>query len=115
MSLVPADAQAIARAARLLREGRIVAFPTEAVYGLGVDARNAEALRRMYAIKGRPADHPVIVHVDGLDGAQAWSSQMPGGARALARAFWPGPLTLIVPRASGVLDAVTGGQPSIGL
>jgi len=115
MSLVPADAQAIARAARLLREGRIVAFPTETVYGLGVDARNAEALRRMYAIKGRPADHPVIVHVDGLDGAQAWSSQMPGGARALARAFWPGPLTLIVPRASGVLDAVTGGQPSIGL
>lgn len=115
MSLVPADAQAIARAARLLREGGIVAFPTETVYGLGVDARNAEALRRMYAIKGRPADHPVIVHVDGLDSAKAWSSQMPEGARALARAFWPGPLTLIVPRASGVLDAITGGQPSIGL
>ena len=115
MSLVPADAQAIARAARLLREGGIVAFPTETVYGLGVDARNADALRRMYAIKGRPSDHPVIVHVDGLDGAQAWSAQMPEGARALARAFWPGPLTLIVPRASGVLDAITGGQPSIGL
>lgn len=115
MSLVPADAQAIARAARLLREGGIVAFPTETVYGLGADARSAEALRRMYAIKGRPPDHPVIVHVDGLDGAEQWSSQMPEGARALARAFWPGPLTLIVPRARGVLDAITGGQPSVGL
>ena len=115
MSLVPADAQAIARAARLLREGGIVAFPTETVYGLGADARNADALRRMYAIKGRPADHPVIVHVDGLDSAEQWSARMPDDARALARAFWPGPLTLIVPRASGVLDAITGGQPSIGL
>lgn len=115
MSLVPADAEAIARAARLLREGGIVAFPTETVYGLGVDARNADALHRMYAIKGRPADHPVIVHVDGLESAQAWTAEMPDGARALARAFWPGPLTLIVPRANGVLDAITGGQPSVGL
>jgi L-threonylcarbamoyladenylate synthase len=115
MSVVLANANAITRAARLLRDGGIVAFPTETVYGLGVDARNADAVRRMYAIKGRPEHHPVIVHVEGLEAAQAWSSRMPDGAIALARAFWPGPLTLIVPRAPGVLDAVTGGQSSIGL
>ena len=74
MSVVLANADAITRAARLLRDGGIVAFPTETVYGLGADARNADAVRRMYAIKGRPEHHPVIVHVEGLDAANAWSS-----------------------------------------
>jgi L-threonylcarbamoyladenylate synthase len=102
-------------AADLLRDGKLVAFPTETVYGLGADASNPAALRRMFEAKGRPENHPVIVHVADFDGAQRWSSSMPDEARALAEAFWPGPLTLIVPRASHVLDAVTGGQASVGL
>ena len=110
-----ADAASIALGARLLREGKLVAFPTETVYGLGADARNADAVRRIFAAKGRPESHPVIVHVEGLAGAEAWAAQIPDGARALARAFWPGPLTLIVPRAPDVPDAVTGGQDSVGL
>ena len=115
MNVVRADADAIARAARVLRDGGIVAFPTETVYGLGADARNPDAVRRMYAAKGRPENHPVIVHVEDLAAAQSWAARMPEGARALARAFWPGPLTLIVPRAPDVPDAITGGQPSVGL
>jgi len=115
MTVLCADADAIARAARLLHEGRLVAFPTETVYGLGADARNADAVRRIFAAKGRPEDHPVIVHVEHLAAAEAWAARMPDGARALARAFWPGPLTLIVPRAGDVIDAVTGGQASVGL
>jgi L-threonylcarbamoyladenylate synthase len=110
-----ADASSIALAARLLREGKLVAFPTETVYGLGADARNTDAVRRIFAAKGRPENHPVIVHVEDLAAAQTWAAQMPDGARALARAFWPGPLTLIVPRASHVPDVVTGGQDSVGL
>src|SRR5690242_1353214 len=115
MRLVDSDADAIALAVRLLREGRLVAFPTETVYGLGADASNGDAVRRIFAAKGRPEDHPLIVHVEGLDAAQRWAANMPEGARALAQAFWPGPLTLIVPRADGVLDAITGGQASVGL
>lgn len=115
MSVVPADADAIERAARVLRAGGIVAFPTETVYGLGADARNAAAVRRMFAAKGRPEDHPVIVHVEDLAAAETWAARIPDGARALARAFWPGPLTLIVPRARDVPDAITGGQSSVGL
>jgi len=115
MRLVDSDAGAIALAVRLLREGRLVAFPTETVYGLGADASNGDAVRRIFAAKGRPEDHPLIVHVEGLDAAQRWAANMPEGARALAQAFWPGPLTLIVPRADGVLDAITGGQASVGL
>ena len=110
-----ADAASIALGARLLRQGMLVAFPTETVYGLGADARNADAVRRIFTAKGRPENHPVIVHVEGLADAQAWAARMPEGARALARAFWPGPLTLIMPRASHVPDAVTGGQDSVGL
>ena len=116
MSVIrPANPGAIARAAQLLREGGLVAFPTETVYGLGADARNVAAVRRLFAAKGRPEDHPVIVHVHDLAAALRWSDAMPDDARALARAFWPGPLTLIVPRAAGVPDAVTGGQSSVGL
>jgi L-threonylcarbamoyladenylate synthase len=115
MRLVRSDADSIALAVRLLREGGLVAFPTETVYGLGADARNADAVRRIFAAKGRPEDHPVIVHVEDLRAAERWAANMPEDARALARAFWPGPLTLIVPRADDVLDAITGGQASIGL
>ncbi|HSU44590.1 MAG TPA: L-threonylcarbamoyladenylate synthase [Casimicrobiaceae bacterium] len=115
MRLVQSDADAIALAVRLLREGGLVAFPTETVYGLGADACNGDAVRRIFAAKGRPDDHPLIVHVEDLDAAQRWAANMPEGARALAQAFWPGPLTLIVPRADDVLDAITGGQASVGL
>jgi L-threonylcarbamoyladenylate synthase len=109
------DGASIAWGARLLREGKLVAFPTETVYGHGADAGNDDAVRRVFAVKGRPEDHPVIVHVEDLDAASRWAARMPDDARALARAFWPGPLTLIVPRAPGVPDAVTGGQSSVGL
>ena len=110
-----ASRAAIGHAAELLREGGLVAFPTETVYGRGADADNAYAVRRIFEAKGRPADHPVIVHVSDLAAAERWSSSMPEGARALAAAFWPGPLTLIVPRAAAVPDVVTGGQSSVGL
>ena len=110
-----ADAAAITEAARLLRDGRLVAFPTETVYGLGADARNPSAVQRIFDAKGRPADHPVIVHVADIGAAERWSSSIPDGARALADAFWPGPLTLILPRAPHVPDIVTGGQESVGL
>ncbi len=103
------------RAASLLRAGALVAFPTETVYGLGADARNDDAVRAIFAAKGRPADHPVIVHLADAAQAQAWARVVPAGARALAAAFWPGPLTLILPRAAGVADVVTGGQDSVGL
>jgi L-threonylcarbamoyladenylate synthase len=110
-----ASGAAIAEAARLLRAGELVAFPTETVYGLGADASNVVALRRLFEAKGRPADHPVIVHVADFAQAERWAAAMPAGARALAEAFWPGPLTLIVPRSAHVGDAVTGGQASVGL
>ena len=98
----PPTPDTLARAARLLREGSLVAFPTETVYGLGADAGNEAAVRAIFAAKGRPADHPVIVHVEDLEEAAAWADTLPHGARRLAEAFWPGPLTLIVPRAAHV-------------
>jgi L-threonylcarbamoyladenylate synthase len=103
------------RAAALLRAGALVAFPTETVYGLGADARNDDAVRGIFAAKGRPADHPVIVHLAAAAQMEAWSRDVPAAAHALAAAFWPGPLTLIVPRAHWVADVVTGGQDSVGL
>ena len=105
----------IHRAAALLRSGGLVAFPTETVYGLGADARNPAAVARIFAAKGRPQDHPVIVHVPDLGYLARWAREVPDTALALARAFWPGPLTLILKRAPGVPDAVTGGQDSVGL
>jgi L-threonylcarbamoyladenylate synthase len=99
----------------MLGEGRLVAFPTETVYGLGADAGNPVAVARIFEAKRRPADHPLIVHVTDLAMAERWASAIPAQARALAAAFWPGPLTLIVPRARHVSDVVTGGQPDIGL
>jgi L-threonylcarbamoyladenylate synthase len=93
---------AIARAAQRLREGSLVAFPTETVYGLGADAANPEAVRRIFAAKGRPADHPVIVHLGDAAQLAQWARTVPDEAMKLAKAFWPGPLTLILPRASHV-------------
>jgi L-threonylcarbamoyladenylate synthase len=108
-------AATIAHAAALLRAGNLVAFPTETVYGLGADATNAQAVRRIFAAKGRPADHPVIVHLPDASHVERWASTVPDAAQRLAAAFWPGPLTLILPRAANVHDAVTGGQDSVGL
>lgn len=107
--------EAIAEAATCLRAGGVVAFPTETVYGLGADALNVEAVRRVFAIKGRPADHPLIVHLADAAWLDDWARDVPEAARALARAFWPGPLTLVLPRQPHVLDAVTGGQDSVAL
>ena len=112
--LVP-NPEAIAEAAGRLRAGGLVAFPTETVYGLGGDAGNAAAVRRIFAAKGRPADHPVIVHLADAGDLADWARDVPAGAAALARAFWPGPLTLILPKAAHVLGVVTGGQDSVGV
>jgi L-threonylcarbamoyladenylate synthase len=105
----------IAHAAELLREGKLVAFPTETVYGLGADARSPEAIERIYALKGRPSNHPVIVHVADPEDMRIWARDIPVTAWALADAFWPGPLTLILPRADRVPLAVTGGQDSVAV
>jgi L-threonylcarbamoyladenylate synthase len=113
--IVPATAETCDRAARLLREGQLVSFPTETVYGLGADARNAAAVQRIFAAKKRPADHPVIVHIADASFLPRWARSIPPDARALADAFWPGPLTLILPRAHAVGDVVTGGQDSVGV
>lgn len=109
------DPALIDRAATLLRAGELVAFPTETVYGLGGDARNPAAVARIFAAKGRPAAHPLIVHVRDLAAATDWAATVPEAARRLATAFWPGPLTLVLPRAAGVPDAVTGGQATVAL
>ena len=109
------DARLIEQAADILRAGGVVAFPTETVYGLGADARNEAAVRRVFAIKGRPADHPLIVHLAAADWLDEWARFVPEEARRLARTFWPGPLTLVLARADDVLDAVTGGQDSVAL
>jgi len=102
-------------AVRLLEAGQLVAFPTETVYGLGADAENPEAVARIFAAKGRPSNHPVIVHV--VDGADIsyWVDEVPEAAHKLIEAFWPGPLTLILKRAAHIPAAVAGGQDSIGL
>jgi len=106
---------AIIRASTILRTGGLVAFPTETVYGLGADARSAAAVNRIFKAKRRPADHPLIVHIADAQELPLWSSHVPRFAWQLAEAFWPGPLTVILRRASEVLGAVTGGQDTIGL
>ena len=105
----------VRRAAQILRAGGLVAFPTETVYGLGADASSEKAVARLYAVKRRPADHPVIVHFASADDAFDWASEVPDPARTLAKRFWPGPLTLILKRSANARDFVTGGQPSVGL
>jgi L-threonylcarbamoyladenylate synthase len=101
--------------ARLLRDGELVAFPTETVYGLGADAANPAAVGKIFALKGRPSDHPLIVHIAGVEALSEWAHEAPPAAFALAEAFWPGPLTMIVRKSSRVPDAVTGGQHTVGL
>jgi L-threonylcarbamoyladenylate synthase len=105
----------IARAVDVLRNGGLVAFPTETVYGLGADASSVSALRQLYAVKGRPVDHPVIVHVADADAIDDWAINVPDAARALASECWPGPLTMVFRRAPGVLEAVTGGQETVAV
>jgi L-threonylcarbamoyladenylate synthase len=102
-------------AAANLLAGGLVAFPTETVYGLGADACNEMAVARIYAVKGRPADHPLIVHVASMDGLGDWADDVPGYAIALARDFWPGPMTLVVRRSGLAGDFVTGGQDTVGV
>jgi L-threonylcarbamoyladenylate synthase len=114
MPFTPSSAE-IARAAAILRAGGLVAFPTETVYGLGADASNPDAVAKIFAAKGRPQDHPLIVHLAGVDWLPQWAREIPPAAHKLAAAFWPGPLTLILKRAAGVPDCVTGGQDSVGL
>lgn len=104
-----------ARAVALLQAGELVAFPTETVYGLGADAANPEAVAKIFAAKGRPADHPLIVHLAGAGYLDRWALDIPQDAWDLAEAFWPGPLTLILKRAPQVPYAVTGGQETVGL
>jgi L-threonylcarbamoyladenylate synthase len=106
---------AIEQAVRVLRSGGLVAFPTETVYGLGADASDAQAVRKIFAAKGRPADHPVIVHLASADQVSEWAIDVPEAAYTLAQRFWPGPLTLILRRARQVPDAVTGGQDTVGI
>lgn len=108
-------ADAMARAAQSLKSGALVAFPTETVYGLGADATNAAAVARIYQVKGRPADHPLIVHVGDMQDIADWADDIPDYAIALARAFWPGPMTLILKRSSLAQDFITGGQETVGL
>ncbi len=104
----------IAAAAQLLQDGGLVAFPTETVYGLGANAADPAAVRRIFAAKGRPADHPLIVHVEGPDALDLWARDVPSAAWRLAERFWPGPLTLILRRGKAPLE-VTGGQDTVGL
>jgi L-threonylcarbamoyladenylate synthase len=99
----------------VLLAGGLVAFPTETVYGLGADACNAAAVVRIYSVKGRPADHPLIVHVASMDGLGDWARDVPAYAIALARAYWPGPMTLVVRRSDLAGDFVTGGQDTVGV
>jgi L-threonylcarbamoyladenylate synthase len=105
----------MADAAANLLAGGLVAFPTETVYGLGADASNADAVARIYAVKGRPADHPLIVHVASMDGLGDWADDVPEYAIALARDYWPGPMTLVVRRSGLAADFVTGGQDTVGV
>ena len=108
-------ADAITRAAQQLKAGSLVALPTETVYGLGADATNAAAVARIYEAKGRPADHPLIVHLSEMADISEWADEIPEYAIALARKYWPGPMTLIFTRSSLAQNFITGGQDSVGL
>jgi L-threonylcarbamoyladenylate synthase len=105
----------VERAVRVLRAGGLVAFPTETVYGLGADAGNPSALRQLYAVKRRPARHPVIVHLGAAEQVDDWAADVPDAARILASTFWPGPLTMVLRRTARVVDEVTGGRDTVGL
>jgi L-threonylcarbamoyladenylate synthase len=109
------DASVMGDAAAVLMSGGLVAFPTETVYGLGADACNADAVARIYSVKGRPADHPLIVHVASMDSLGDWAADVPAYAIALARDYWPGPMTLVVTRSELAADFITGGQDTVGV
>lgn len=108
-------ADTIRDAAAALKAGHLVVFPTETVYGLGADARNADAVKRIYEVKGRPSDHPLILHISSINQLAKWAIDIPDYAIDLARAFWPGPMTLILKRTDIAEDFITGGQKTIGL
>lgn len=109
------NAEEIKSASTLLKAGQLVAFPTETVYGLGCDAANVEALARLYRVKGRPGTHPVIVHLASVEQLKDWAQTVPPEALALAKKFWPGPMTLILKKSDKVLPEVSGGQDTVGL
>jgi L-threonylcarbamoyladenylate synthase len=113
LSMCTADA--IEKSASQLIAGHLVAFPTETVYGLGADASNPEAVRRIYEVKGRPVDHPLIVHISSMHLLDMWATDIPEYAIKLARGFWPGPMTLVLKRTSEAKDFITGGQDSVAL
>ena len=106
---------AVKKAAKALKDGHLVAFPTETVYGLGADAANEKAVSQIYAVKGRPTDHPLIVHISSISQISKWAIDLPEYAMKLARDFWPGPMTLILNRSEMAKDFITGGQNSVGL
>ena len=108
-------ADALSSAAQLLKSGGLVALPTETVYGLGADATNKDAVARIYKVKGRPADHPLIVHIHSMQSLGDWADEIPDYAISLARDFWPGPMTLVLKRSILAEEFVTGGQPTVGL
>lgn len=108
-------ADAISKAAKALKDGHLVAFPTETVYGLGADATNESAVSQVYAVKGRPTDHPLIVHISSINQISKWATDIPDYAIKLARDFWPGPMTLILKRSDLAKDFITGGQENVGL
>lgn len=105
----------IKKAVELLREGKLVAFPTETVYGLGADANNAVAVQTVFAVKNRPAEHPLIVHLGDAAQLSQWAAHVTLAVQKLAEAFWPGPLTMIVKKSATVLDVVTGGQDTVAI
>lgn len=115
MKIVDNCQAGIEQAVEVLRHGGVLAFPTETVYGLGADARNPNAVRRIFALKGRPANHPLIVHLSEASALERWAREIPSVAWRLAERFWPGPLTLILKRSPSVPDVVTGGHDTIGL
>jgi len=115
MSTLASATPDVEAAVAALRRGGLVGMPTETVYGLAADAENPAAVARVYAVKGRPADHPLIVHVAGAEALDGWAVDVPDHARRLAAEFWPGPLTLVVPRGPRAGDHVTGGQPTVAL
>jgi L-threonylcarbamoyladenylate synthase len=112
---VEPSAGEIERAVAALRSGGLIALPTETVYGLGADASNDDAVRRVFEVKGRPSDHPLIIHLADAAQLEQWAASVSPTAQLLADAFWPGPLTLLVERSSSVSPVVTGGRPTVGI
>ena len=115
MFISKCSAETISSAAKVLKDGDLVAFPTETVYGLGADAQSPDAVRRIYEVKGRPEDHPLIVHISEISDLEVWAKEIPDYAIDLARSFWPGPMTLVLKRSELAKDLITGGQDTVGI